>query len=40
MKDIDYRNLKLLDLVIKEQGFEKAANKMSITQSAVSQRIK
>lgn len=40
MRDIDYRNLRLLDLVIKEQGFEKAANKLSITQSAVSQRIK
>lgn len=40
MKDIDYKHLKLLDLVIREQGFERAANKMSITQSAVSQRIK
>lgn len=40
MKKVDYKLLRLLDLVIKEQGFEKAASKLNITQSAVSQRIK
>lgn len=40
MRNIDYKSLKLLDLIIKEQGFEKASNKLGITQSAVSQRIK
>ncbi|MDR0805879.1 MAG: LysR family transcriptional regulator ArgP [Enterobacteriaceae bacterium] len=40
MKNIDYKSLRLLDLIIKEQGFEKAASKLFITQSAVSQRVK
>ncbi|OOF69510.1 LysR family transcriptional regulator ArgP [Rodentibacter caecimuris] len=40
MQKIDYKSLRLLDLIIKEQGFEKASNKLNITQSAVSQRIK
>ncbi|WP_228550018.1 LysR family transcriptional regulator ArgP [Rodentibacter haemolyticus] len=40
MQQIDYKSLRLLDLIIKEQGFEKASNKLNITQSAVSQRIK
>lgn len=40
MQKIDYKLIRLLDLVIKEQGFEKAASKLNITQSAVSQRIK
>lgn len=40
MQNIDYKSLRLLDLIVKEQGFEKASNKLGITQSAVSQRIK
>lgn len=40
MKRPDYRSLQALDTVIKERGFERAANKLCITQSAVSQRIK
>lgn len=40
MKHIDYKSLRLLDLIVKEQGFEKASSKLFITQSAVSQRIK
>lgn len=37
---IDYKLLEALALVIAEGGFEKAANKLHITQSAVSQRVK
>lgn len=37
---IDYKLIRILDLVIKEQGFEKAAARLDVTQSAVSQRIK
>lgn len=36
----DYRTLQALDAVIRERGFERAAQKLCITQSAVSQRIK
>ena len=36
----DYKLLEALALVVKEDGFDKAANKLFITQSAVSQRIK
>lgn len=40
MKRPDYRVLQALDAVIRERGFERAAQKLCITQSAVSQRIK
>ncbi len=40
IKRPDYRNLQALDIVIRERGFERAAQKLCITQSAVSQRIK
>ncbi|WMY95296.1 MAG: LysR family transcriptional regulator ArgP [Arsenophonus sp.] len=40
MKRPDYRALQALDTVIHERGFERAAKKLCITQSAVSQRIK
>ncbi|PKH22662.1 ArgP/LysG family DNA-binding transcriptional regulator [Enterobacterales bacterium CwR94] len=40
MKRPDYRTLQALDAVIRERGFERAAQKLCITQSAVSQRIK
>lgn len=40
MKRPDYRALEALDTVIKERGFERAADKLCITQPAVSQRIK
>ena len=38
--NIDYKLLKALDAVLLEQNFERAANRLHITQSAVSQRIK
>lgn len=37
---LDYRQLQALAAVIEEQSFEKAANKLHVTQSAVSQRLK
>lgn len=37
---IDYQLLQALAAVISEQGFEKASNKLFITQSAISRRIK
>jgi LysR family transcriptional regulator (chromosome initiation inhibitor) len=40
MKNIDYKLIQALDTVINEQQFEKAADKLHITQSAISQRIK
>ena len=40
MNSLDYKLVHALDVVIKEQHFEKAAEKLNITQSAVSQRIK
>lgn len=36
----DYKLLEALAMVVRENGFEKAADKLCITQSAVSQRIK
>ncbi len=36
---IDYRQLAALDAVMREQGFDKAARSLHITQSAVSQRL-
>jgi LysR family transcriptional regulator (chromosome initiation inhibitor) len=38
--DIDYKLLRALNIVIQKQSFERAANKLNISQSAVSQRIK
>jgi len=38
--NIDYKLLKALDAVVLEQNFERAANRLHITQSAISQRIK
>lgn len=38
--NIDYKLLKALDAVVFEQSFERAAKRLHITQSAVSQRIK
>lgn len=40
MKRPDYRTLQALDAVIRERGFKRAAQKLCIAQSAVSQRIK
>lgn len=40
MKRPDYRALQALDAIIRERGFERAAQKLCITQSAVSQRVK
>lgn len=37
---IDYKQLKALSTVIEEQNFERAAQRLHVTQSAVSQRIK
>ena len=36
----DYKQLQALDVVVSEQNFERAARRLSLTQSAVSQRIK
>ncbi|WP_432454936.1 MULTISPECIES: LysR family transcriptional regulator ArgP [unclassified Agarivorans] len=38
--DFDYKLLKALDAVVLEQSFERAAQRLHLTQSAVSQRIK
>ncbi len=38
--DIDYKLLRALNIVIQKQSFERAANQLHISQSAVSQRIK
>ncbi|WP_411993007.1 LysR family transcriptional regulator ArgP [Agarivorans sp. DSG3-1] len=38
--DIDYKLLKALDAVLSEQSFERAAQRLHLTQSAISQRIK
>ncbi|WP_435237301.1 LysR family transcriptional regulator ArgP [Psychromonas sp. PT13] len=38
--NIDYKLLKALDAVVIEQNFERAAHRLHITQSAISQRIK
>lgn len=40
MKGLDYKWLEALNAVIEQQGFELAANRLFISQSAVSQRIK
>lgn len=40
LNNIDYKLLKALDAVVTEQSFERAAQRLFITQSAVSQRIK
>ncbi|TEW49256.1 LysR family transcriptional regulator ArgP [Psychromonas algicola] len=40
LSNIDYKLLKALDAVVSEQSFERAAQRLFITQSAVSQRIK
>lgn len=40
MRTLDYKLIHALDVVITEQGFDKAAELLSITQSAISQRIK
>ncbi|SKA45776.1 regulatory helix-turn-helix protein, lysR family [Enterovibrio nigricans DSM 22720] len=40
MKGLDYRWLEALDAVIANGGFERAADALFITQSAVSQRVK
>lgn len=40
MQNVDYKLLSALNAVVTEQSFEKAADKLAITQSAVSQRIK
>jgi len=40
LSNIDYKLLKALDAVVSEQSFERAAQRLYITQSAVSQRIK
>jgi transcriptional regulator, ArgP family len=37
---LDYRLLQALDAVVREQHFERAANSLHLTQSAISQRIK
>ncbi len=37
---IDYRNLEALAAVVDERGFERAGNRLHITQSAVTQRIR
>ena len=40
LSQIDYKLLKALDAVVMEQSFERAAQRLFITQSAISQRIK
>jgi len=40
MMDIDYKLLRALNIVMQKQSFERAADKLHISQSAVSQRIK
>lgn len=40
MRGLDYRWIEALDAVISQRGFERAAESLCITQSAVSQRIK
>ena len=40
MRPFDYKLIHALDVVIKEHSFEKAAEQLNISQSAVSQRIK
>lgn len=40
LSNVDYKLLKALDAVVMEQSFDRAAQRLFITQSAVSQRIK
>ncbi|MEW6983014.1 LysR family transcriptional regulator ArgP [Colwelliaceae bacterium 6471] len=40
MRPLDYKLIHAFDVVLNEQSFDKAADKLNITQSAVSQRIK
>lgn len=40
MKQLDYKLLQALDIIMQEQSFERAAHRLHITQSAISQRIK
>ncbi len=40
MNHLDYKLLQALDVVLREQSFERAAQQLHLTQSAVSQRIK
>ena len=37
---LDYKQLQALDVVVQEQNFERAARRLNLTQSAISQRIK
>ena len=40
MRGLDYRWVEALDAIINQRSFEKAAEELCISQSAVSQRIK
>ena len=40
MRPLDYKLLHALDVIIAQQSFEKAAEILNITQSAISQRVK
>ena len=40
MKALDYKLLLALDAVMQEQNFDRAAQRLHLTQSAISQRIK
>ena len=40
MNHLDYKLLQALDVILREQSFERAAQQLHITQSAISQRIK
>ena len=40
MRELDYKLLRALHTVVQEDSFERAASKLNITQSAVSQRVK
>lgn len=40
MKQLDYKLLHALDVIMQEQSFERAAHRLHMTQSAISQRIK
>ena len=40
MRGLDYKWIEALDAVVKQRSFERAAEQLYISQSAVSQRIK
>ncbi len=40
MKGLDYRGIETLDAIIRLRSFEKAAEELCVSQSAISQRIK